>query len=158
MAHKNIRTEHVGAKKSKGFWGHKIVAKKISNKRRRQEDSKLTKKCEETMIGVTEIVHKTTIDGEHEVEIKINKHTLIMPEKHPRIVWSGPDMPCFRISPHYAYAFHLLKGFQREDLAACMFTYWMTLDGMRALIHTHNRRAAAWARYGRLYKRRDDEH
>lgn len=35
---KNIKTEHNGAKRGKGYWGVKKDAKELSRKRRRQND------------------------------------------------------------------------------------------------------------------------
>lgn len=40
MAHSATRTEHSGAKRGRGYWGHKKEAKKASKKQRRFNDKK----------------------------------------------------------------------------------------------------------------------
>lgn len=36
-----IKTEHGGAKHTKGYWGRKCEAKRVSRKRRRQADKRI---------------------------------------------------------------------------------------------------------------------
>ena len=49
LGHKNMRTEHAGAKHGKGFWGRKQDAKTASNKIRRHEAKDLVRNYEDYM-------------------------------------------------------------------------------------------------------------
>ena len=40
---RKLKTEHSGAKRGKGYWGHKQEAKKVSQKQRRVDSKKIIK-------------------------------------------------------------------------------------------------------------------
>jgi len=45
--HRNMKTEHNGAKHAKGFWGTKIEAKTNSKKKRRNDGKKVVLKAQD---------------------------------------------------------------------------------------------------------------